>query len=79
MGAGAGTKLDGYGTVFNYAEYDVASDEDKAQFKYLPREVLHSDDLFLRVPVFNIEVEDFHTYYVSGEHGFWVRGALPTI
>ncbi|MBK9614811.1 MAG: hypothetical protein IPO35_04530 [Uliginosibacterium sp.] len=73
-----GTKLDGYGTVFNYAEYDVASDEDQEQFKYLPREVLNSDDLFLRVPVFNIEVEDFHTYYVGGKHGFWVRGALST-
>jgi hypothetical protein len=26
----------------------------------------------LKLPVYNIEVEDFHTYYV-GEHGVWVH------
>jgi Pretoxin HINT domain len=71
--ATTGTKPDGRGTVFNYAEYSVASMEDREQFRYLPREVLNSDDLFIRVPVFNIEVGDFHTYYVSGDHGFWCK------
>lgn len=28
------------------------------------------------VPVFNIEVEDFHTYYVGGDYGFWVHDQL---
>jgi hypothetical protein len=29
-------------------------------------------DPFLKVPVYNLEVEDFHTYFV-GEHGIWVH------
>lgn len=28
--------------------------------------------LFFKAPVYNLEVEDFHTYYV-GEHGLWVH------
>jgi intein/homing endonuclease len=36
--------------------------------------VLHSDDPFLKVTVYNIEVEDYHTYYV-GKTGFWVHNA----
>ncbi|MDO5692413.1 MAG: hypothetical protein Q4G70_08020 [Pseudomonadota bacterium] len=30
-------------------------------------------DPYFEAPVYNLEVEDFHTYYV-GEHGIWVRG-----
>ena len=66
---------EGRGTVFNYAEYDLASDEDQERFMYLPREVMNSDDLFLRVPVFNIGVEDSDAYYVGGEYGFRVHDA----
>lgn len=29
------------------------------------------EDPYLKLPVYNLEVEDFHTYYV-GEHGVWV-------
>ncbi|MDR2189527.1 MAG: hypothetical protein LBE62_16015 [Azonexus sp.] len=29
-------------------------------------------DIFFKLPVYNLEVEDFHTYYV-GEHGIWVH------
>ena len=29
-------------------------------------------DLFFKAPVYNLEVEDFHTYCV-GEHGIWVH------
>lgn len=29
-------------------------------------------DPYLKLPVYNLEVEDFHTYYV-GEHGVWVH------
>ncbi len=31
-----------------------------------------ADSFFLKLPVYNLEVEDFHTYYV-GEHGVWVH------
>ncbi|NOT19719.1 MAG: matrixin family metalloprotease, partial [Sideroxydans sp.] len=30
------------------------------------------EDPYLKLPVFNLEVEDFHTYYV-GKHGVWVH------
>ena len=30
------------------------------------------DELYLHLPVYNLEVEDFHTYYV-GKHGVWVH------
>ncbi len=30
------------------------------------------EDLYFKLPVYNLEVEDFHTYYV-GEHGIWVH------
>lgn len=33
--------------------------------------------LFFKAPVYNLEVEDFHTYYV-GEHGIWVHNASGT-
>lgn len=38
------------------------------QFGTFPQE------LYLHLPVYNLEVEDFHTYYV-GEHGVWVHNA----
>jgi hypothetical protein len=43
----------------------------------LPSEILHGDDPLLKVPVFAIEVEDFHTYYV-GKTGFWVHSESRT-
>lgn len=30
--------------------------------------------VYLKLPVYNLEVEDFHTYYV-GKHGVWVHNA----
>lgn len=39
---------------------------DDPQFGTFPEE------LYLHLPVYNLEVEDFHTYYV-GEHGIWVH------
>jgi hypothetical protein len=30
------------------------------------------ENLYFTLPVYNLEVEDFHTYYV-GEHGLWVH------
>lgn len=38
------------------------------QFGTFPQE------LYLHLPVYNLEVEDFHTYYV-GEHGIWAHDA----
>ncbi len=37
-------------------------------------EILYSDDPYLKLRVYNFEVEDFHTYYV-GEIGVWVHNA----
>jgi hypothetical protein len=37
-----------------------------------PRFYPFPDELFLKLPVYNLEVEDFHTYYV-GKHGVWVH------
>jgi hypothetical protein len=62
--------MDSRGTVFNYANNALASEEDEKQFVFLPQEVLNSGDPFLRVPVYNFEVEDFHTYYVGGKLGY---------
>jgi len=39
---------------------------------YVPREVANGLERDLRLPVYNLDVEDFHTFFVSG---FWVRGA----
>ncbi|MGM3422638.1 Hint domain-containing protein [Pseudomonas benzopyrenica] len=66
---------DGHGSVFDYANYSAVDDSVEEKFLYLPSEVLASDEPYLRVPVFNFEVEDFHTYYVGGKQGFWVRGS----
>jgi len=64
-----------HGSVFDYANYAAIDDSVAKELIHLPTEVLASDDPYLRVPVFNLEVEDFHTYYVGGKHGFWVRSA----
>ncbi|MES2900192.1 MAG: polymorphic toxin-type HINT domain-containing protein [Pseudomonadota bacterium] len=58
-----------YGSVFNYAKCESVELE---QDEYLSDEVCNSDDPFLRVRVYNLGVEDFHTYYVGSE-GYWVR------
>ncbi len=71
----SGNDPKGRGVVFDYANYAAVDDSVKEKLRYLPNEVLASDDPYLRVPVFNFEVEDFHTYYVGGKHGFWVRSA----
>ncbi|PAU66232.1 hypothetical protein BZL41_02605 [Pseudomonas sp. PIC25] len=64
-----------HGSVFDYANYAAVDDSVAEKLLHLPNDVLASDDPYLRVPVFNFEVEDFHTYYVGGKHGFWVRSA----
>ncbi|WP_256578060.1 Hint domain-containing protein, partial [Pseudomonas sp. PIC25] len=64
----------GPGRAFDYANYSVIAESEKKKYTYLPDEVLASTDPYLRVNVYNIEVEDFHTYYV-GAKGFLVRSA----
>lgn len=58
------------GSLFDYANYDLA--EDDGRDKYISSEVYHSENPYLKVRVYNLEVEDFHTYYV-GAQGFWVH------
>jgi hypothetical protein len=53
-----------YGTEFDYANYRVIPDDGRDA--YLSEEVWESDDPYLKVDVYNLEVEDFHTYYVTG-------------
>ena len=59
-----------YGTLFDYENYDLVPRPPKSV--YLPREVYESDDPYLKVTVYNLEVEDYQTYYV-GTDGIWVR------
>lgn len=65
--------LNNRGTVFDYANYQLASAEDQKQFVYLPDEVLKSDDHLLRVAVFTLKLERFHTFFVGGQFGYWAH------
>jgi len=55
------------GRLFDYANYDIV---EQAEAGYLPRQIAEGLERFLRVTVYDLDVEDFHTYYVSGH---WVR------
>lgn len=35
----------------------------------------NANSFYLKLPVYNLEVEDFHTYYV-GKHGVWVNSKI---
>ncbi|GHU29908.1 hypothetical protein AGMMS50256_15740 [Betaproteobacteria bacterium] len=39
-----------------------------------PRFYTFPEELFFKLPVYNLEVEDFHTYY-DGKHGVWLHNA----
>jgi hypothetical protein len=56
-----------YGTLFDYKGGEPVAQEGTI---YLEQEVWESDERFLRVTVHDLDVEDFHTYYLSGH---WVR------
>ena len=79
---------DGKGPLWDYVDHKLIAtnvkaiesveyfcDSDKA-FDYLACEFnypeLLDSDLYFKLPVYNMEVEDFHTYYV-GKHGLWVH------
>lgn len=54
------------GLVYNFIDSDVAEDG-----VGLDDDIFESDDPYLKTRVYNIEVEDFHTYYVG--RGVWVH------
>lgn len=69
---------DRFGALWNYDTHTLVNAEvlavDAVQETYRElgdREAI-DPDLFFKAPVYNLEVEDFHTYYV-GEHGIWVH------
>ena len=64
----------GRGEAFDYANYSIIKESEQKKYAYLPEEIFTANDPCLRVNVYNIEVEDFHTYYV-GAKGFWVHNA----
>jgi hypothetical protein len=55
------------GSLFDFASYAAV---EQAELGYLPREIAESRERYLRVTVYDLDVEDFHTYYVRGH---WVR------
>jgi Bacterial Ig domain/Pretoxin HINT domain/Bacterial cadherin-like domain len=64
-----GNQADSIGALWDYAEHKLVNGNALALDLIAAYE--HPDP-FLKLPVYNLEVEDFHTYYV-GEHGIWVH------
>jgi hypothetical protein len=58
------------GALWDYVNHPLISTEVMALEEIQEFEL---DDPYLKLPVYNQEVEDFHTYYV-GEHGVLVHG-----
>ena len=56
----------------NSVELDAEYSESKVVTQP-PSIELWSDNSYFRCSVYNVEVEDCHTYYVGGEYGFWVH------
>jgi hypothetical protein len=61
-----------HGGSFDYERYDLAPDADPGE--YPPPGILESEQPFLAVTVYDIEVEDYHSYFV-GYDGLWVHDA----
>lgn len=59
----------GYGSLWDYAEHRLVAPE-----AYALEDISWGEHPapYFKAPVYNLEVEDFHTYYV-GEHGLWVH------
>ena len=76
---GYNNDVEAYGALWDFVNHRLVDPEveslqaiqDHSSFKYAQ---LHDmpEELYLNLPVYNLEVEDFHTYYV-GEHGVWVH------
>lgn len=65
----------GYGSHFDYENCAVVSQPGE-EFA-LPDAIYRSEDPYLRITVYDIEVEDDHTYFV-GRNGIWVHDASRT-
>ena len=69
---------DCFGALWNYNTHTLVNAEVLAleavqdTYRELGDREAIDPDLFFKAPVYNLEVEDFHTYYV-GEHGIWVH------
>lgn len=69
---------DCFGALWNYDTHTLVNAEVLAveavqdTYRELGDREAIDPDLFFKAPVYNLEVEDFHTYYV-GEHGIWVH------
>jgi hypothetical protein len=59
----------GYGVVMDYVNHKIIANGVPGN-----KENIKSNDPYLKVRVYNFEVEDFHTYYVAGG-GVWVHNA----
>ena|GEM_PF-5989374 len=69
------TEFDAYCMECGYTHEEVA--ENESLFKDLKRSFLEGADTeYYTATVYNIEVEDFHTYYV-GYAGVWVHASQP--
>jgi hypothetical protein len=57
------------GSLWDYAKHRLV-----AASEFPPDDIAEGErqDPYFKAPVYNLEVEDFHTYYV-GEHGIWVH------
>jgi hypothetical protein len=60
-------------TGWSWQTVEASKPMEPAAFPYNdPQFGTFPEELYLHLPVYNLEVEDFHTYYV-GEHGIWVH------
>ncbi|MDA3876523.1 MAG: polymorphic toxin-type HINT domain-containing protein [Halothiobacillus sp.] len=65
------TDVDGY--LWDYVSHQLIANDVSAIDAVI--DINYSDNpdtLYFTLPVYNLEVEDFHTYFV-GEHGIWVH------
>ena len=71
--------VEAYGALWDFVNHRLFNPQlesldiiqDHSSFKYAQVHEM-PEELYLHLPVYNLEVEDFHTYYV-GEHGVWVH------
>ena len=66
MGNAVGSSI---GALWDFVNHKLIANDVPVREDILDDEV---EDPFLRLTVYNLEVEDFHTYYV-GKHGVWVH------
>jgi hypothetical protein len=60
-----------WGGCFDYENYADYADPERKLF-YIDPEILNSENPYLEVTVYNLEVDGYHTYFVDGV-GIWVH------